>query len=399
MFRFMRTRSCGGWFLRSRRCADLDAPISIDTTKARVAREAARLGACVINDVWGMQRDLGMADAVAETGSAVVIMHNRDQADEAIDILDDVDRFFERSLNLAAGAGVPFGRICSIRESALARRGGRTTPASGISIVFAASARRSWSGSRASRSSAGSSTPRSIGACRARSPPIRSRSCAGLRCCGCTTSSKIARRSPCSWRCGRRRAFVGVEKARPNAHRPRSWRQCRRQSREPAPGARRPRQRAGDRTRRGLPLLPHRALGQDRPGLVRQRLRARPDEAQAGGAAGARQGARGRARPRARGALGAARDRHRPHRLRRRDAQDRTADPAPSRTVQSRPSSSRRWPKSRPICVIAGVRVGEAAARLEAEAAGGRADRLTPPGGRRPFTKIGRKKAQEVQSL
>ena len=91
--------------------AELDAPISIDTSKARIAREAARLGACVINDVWGMQRDPDMADAVAETGSAVVIMHNRQQADEAIDILDDVDRFFERSLNLAAGAGVPFGRI------------------------------------------------------------------------------------------------------------------------------------------------------------------------------------------------------------------------------------------------------------------------------------------------
>jgi dihydropteroate synthase len=91
--------------------ADLDAPISIDTSKAKVAREAARLGACVINDVWGLQRDPGMADAVAETGSAVVAMHNRDAADPAIDILDDVERFFERSLNLAAGAGVPFGRI------------------------------------------------------------------------------------------------------------------------------------------------------------------------------------------------------------------------------------------------------------------------------------------------
>ena len=91
--------------------AELDAPISIDTSKAAVAREAARLGACVINDVWGLQRDPGMADAVAETGSAVVVMHNRDAADPAIDILDDVERFFERSLNLAAGAGVPFGRI------------------------------------------------------------------------------------------------------------------------------------------------------------------------------------------------------------------------------------------------------------------------------------------------
>ena len=91
--------------------AELDAPISIDTSKAAVAREAARLGACVINDVWGLQRDPGMADAVAETGSAVVVMHNREKADPAIDILDDVERFFERSLNLAARSGVPFGRI------------------------------------------------------------------------------------------------------------------------------------------------------------------------------------------------------------------------------------------------------------------------------------------------
>src|ERR1700678_2758317 len=91
--------------------ADLDAPISIDTSNAAVARKAARLGACVINDVWGLQRDPGMANVVAETGSAVVIMHNRDEKDPALDILDDVERFFERSLNLAAGAGVPFGRI------------------------------------------------------------------------------------------------------------------------------------------------------------------------------------------------------------------------------------------------------------------------------------------------
>src|SRR5271154_6686547 len=46
--------------------ADLDAPISIDTSKAAGAREAARLGARVINDVWGLQRDPGMADALAE---------------------------------------------------------------------------------------------------------------------------------------------------------------------------------------------------------------------------------------------------------------------------------------------------------------------------------------------
>ncbi len=90
---------------------ELDAPVSIDTSKAEVAREAARLGASVINDVWGLQRDPGMADAVAETGSGLVVMHNRETIDPALDILDDVERFFERSLRLAARAGVPFSRI------------------------------------------------------------------------------------------------------------------------------------------------------------------------------------------------------------------------------------------------------------------------------------------------
>ena len=90
---------------------ELDSPLSIDTSKASVARRAARLGASVINDVWGLQRDPGMADAVAETGSAVVVMHNREAIDATVDILDDVERFLERSLRLAARAGVPFGRI------------------------------------------------------------------------------------------------------------------------------------------------------------------------------------------------------------------------------------------------------------------------------------------------
>jgi dihydropteroate synthase len=90
---------------------ELDAPLSIDTSKAAVAREAARLGASVVNDVWGLQRDPGMADAVAETGPALAVMHNRPAADASIDILDDVERFFERSLSRAARAGVAWSRI------------------------------------------------------------------------------------------------------------------------------------------------------------------------------------------------------------------------------------------------------------------------------------------------
>jgi dihydropteroate synthase len=89
----------------------IDIPFSIDTSKARVARRAAELGACVVNDVWGLQGDPGMADAVAETGAAVVIMHNRDGADPQLDILADLRRFFDTSLRLASDAGIPSARL------------------------------------------------------------------------------------------------------------------------------------------------------------------------------------------------------------------------------------------------------------------------------------------------
>lgn len=87
--------------------ARVHLPLSIDTSKAAVARRAMTLGADVINDVWGLQRDPAMAATVAETGAAVVIMHNRTEKDAALDIIDDMRRFFDRSLALAAAAGVP----------------------------------------------------------------------------------------------------------------------------------------------------------------------------------------------------------------------------------------------------------------------------------------------------
>jgi dihydropteroate synthase len=65
------------------------------------------LGAILINDVWGLQRDPAMAGVVAQTGAAVVIMHNRAEKDPSVDILADMRRFFERSLKLAADAGIP----------------------------------------------------------------------------------------------------------------------------------------------------------------------------------------------------------------------------------------------------------------------------------------------------
>jgi dihydropteroate synthase len=84
----------------------LDVPLSLDTYKATVAARAVEIGAVLINDVWGLQKDARMADVVAATEAAVVIMHNRTERDETIDIFDDMRRFFDRSLALAAQAGI-----------------------------------------------------------------------------------------------------------------------------------------------------------------------------------------------------------------------------------------------------------------------------------------------------
>jgi len=85
----------------------LDVPVSIDTTKSAVAARALSLGAVLVNDVWGLQKDPRMADIVAEAEAAVVIMHNRTEKDENLDIIADIRRFFERSLSIATRAGIP----------------------------------------------------------------------------------------------------------------------------------------------------------------------------------------------------------------------------------------------------------------------------------------------------
>jgi len=89
----------------------LGCPVSVDTMKASIAAWAIDLGAAIVNDVWGLQRDPDMARVVGERGVPVIIMHNRDAADPAIDIVADAMSFFERSLEIAARAGIVRERI------------------------------------------------------------------------------------------------------------------------------------------------------------------------------------------------------------------------------------------------------------------------------------------------
>ena len=89
----------------------LGVPVSIDTIKAKTAAWALAAGATIVNDVWGLQRDPDMASLVAEQGVPVVLMHNREAADPAIDIMADITAFLSRSLEIAAHAGIASERI------------------------------------------------------------------------------------------------------------------------------------------------------------------------------------------------------------------------------------------------------------------------------------------------
>ena len=89
----------------------LGVPVSIDTQKASIAAWAIDQGAAIVNDVWGLQGDPEMSRVVADCGLPVIIMHNRENADPAIDIVAEVTAFFRRSLDIAARAGIARERI------------------------------------------------------------------------------------------------------------------------------------------------------------------------------------------------------------------------------------------------------------------------------------------------
>jgi dihydropteroate synthase len=89
----------------------LGVPVSIDSMKASVAAWALDAGAVIANDVWGLQRDPGMAREVAARGVPVIVIHNREAADPAIDVMADIAAFFSRSLAIAERAGIARDRI------------------------------------------------------------------------------------------------------------------------------------------------------------------------------------------------------------------------------------------------------------------------------------------------
>ena len=81
-------------------------PISVDTYKAPVARQAVRAGAVIINDVWGLKKDPDIAMAAAESGAGLIIMHNQETTSYR-DLVPDVLASLSQSLESARAAGVP----------------------------------------------------------------------------------------------------------------------------------------------------------------------------------------------------------------------------------------------------------------------------------------------------
>ncbi len=90
-----------------RLAGETSPPISIDTFKAATASAALAAGATIVNDVWGLTRDPDLARVAAEHRAPLIVMHNRVEADGALDVVADQLAFFRRAIDAALSAGVP----------------------------------------------------------------------------------------------------------------------------------------------------------------------------------------------------------------------------------------------------------------------------------------------------
>jgi dihydropteroate synthase len=98
--------------------AGLSAPLSVDTSKADVARRALGLGAVMVNDITALRGDPGLAAVVAEHGALLCLMHmlgeprSMQESPRYDDVVSEVAAFLEQRLVFAVKAGIPEERIC-----------------------------------------------------------------------------------------------------------------------------------------------------------------------------------------------------------------------------------------------------------------------------------------------
>ena len=87
-----------------------EVPLSIDTTKPAVADAAIDSGAALVNDVWGVAADDGMARVAAARGVPIVLMHNRAEA-RYTNLIAEIVADLEAAIERALAAGVPWDAI------------------------------------------------------------------------------------------------------------------------------------------------------------------------------------------------------------------------------------------------------------------------------------------------
>ena len=93
-------------------------PVSVDTSKAEVARRALELGAVMVNDVTALRGDPALAGVVADSGAYLCLMHMlgepRTMQDDPryCDVVSEVKAFLEERLAHAVEAGIPEEHVC-----------------------------------------------------------------------------------------------------------------------------------------------------------------------------------------------------------------------------------------------------------------------------------------------
>lgn len=85
--------------------SNVDIPISVDTYKSEMAKQALDAGADIINDIWGAKKDHRMAPVAAAYDAPIILMHNRNNTTYN-SLIDDMEKDLKESIDIARNAGV-----------------------------------------------------------------------------------------------------------------------------------------------------------------------------------------------------------------------------------------------------------------------------------------------------
>jgi len=89
---------------------EASVPVSVDTYKLEVARQALNAGAGIINDIWGLQKEPALADLAAQRSVPIILMSNQRDSN-CQDIMPAIISDLKRGIKQALSAGVPWESI------------------------------------------------------------------------------------------------------------------------------------------------------------------------------------------------------------------------------------------------------------------------------------------------